>query len=87
MTSGKIVSVHKSLTELQSELCIKLRDIQREMNAGNATCSWCGKRRSEHLPDKRCNVYATSHHFLNIRHDEFEKTEKALELIEGLMEL
>ena len=86
MTSGKLISVHKSLTELQSDLCIRLRDIQREMNAGNATCSWCGKRRSEHLSDKRCNVYATSQYFTNIRSTEHTKTEKALELLEGLME-
>lgn len=82
-----LISQHKSLTELYADLCMRLRGIQKEMQAGNATCSWCGKRKAEHLHDGRCSVDALSQHFTNIRSDECERTQRALTLIEELRAL
>lgn len=81
---NQIISEHKSITEVYSELCIRLRDIQREVQEERAICQHCGHPKSRHCNDGRCDIYATSRHFHNIRTDEFERVQKALGLIEEL---
>lgn len=80
----KLIDSFKSLAELYADLCIKARELQRAIDSGTATCSWCGRRKSEHLFDGRCSCSALSHEFNDMRADEYAKTQKALGLIEEL---
>lgn len=82
-----LISDHKSLAELYSELLIKQREIQVQLDSGKATCSWCGRRKSEHLPDKRCSVSCLSQVFTAMRRGDMDSINKALGLIEELREL
>lgn len=79
-----IISQHKSLAEIYAELCIRLREIQREMASGEAACRFCSGRRSSHLPDGRCSSLAGSRTFVAGSYAEGSEIERALVLIEEL---
>lgn len=84
---ARLVSQHKSLTELYHQLLSDQREIDRGNENGTAICEHCKNKKSQHLPDDRCNVYATSRHFYSVDATRLEKIKQAIQLIETLTEI
>lgn len=78
-----IISQHKSLAELYSELCVRFREIHKMDQEGETTCK-CGTRKSAHLSDGRCSSWAGSQTFNSVESEELAKIGRALDLIEEL---
>lgn len=79
--------MHKSLSELYSELCIKLRAIAVAEAGGETACVWCRSRKKDHLHDGRCSSSAVSASFTSEQADKAKWIERALELIEELQRI
>lgn len=74
----------KTLRELKSLLCVRVREILKKKYAKQAFCVYCKRRESEHLSDGRCDVYATLLKFSSEDDDEYEQIDEALLHIEEL---
>ena len=79
-----IISQHKSLSEIYSELCIRLRAIDKAESEGNTVCKSCQEKKSKHLSDGRCSSWACSMTFASAQQDEASHIRRALDLIEEL---
>lgn len=79
--------VFESIAELYSDLCIKLRDLDRHDESGKAICVWCKEQKGRHLGDMRCSAAACSQYFTAVHNETKQKIVRALELIEELKEI
>lgn len=80
------LNLHQSLTELYSEMLLRRREIERGETNGTAECVWCGQYKRSHLPNMRCSSVTVTF-FTNTRDQERKQVDRALTLIEELMEI
>lgn len=83
----ELVPKHKSLTETYHDLLLRRRSLELAESNEEASCSWCGNKRSKHLHDGRCNVYATSQYYASNQRETVNAIDRALILIEELFRL
>lgn len=79
-----VVDAGKPLNQLHSDLCVRLRQIDRIEELSQSKCVRCGRLKANHCPDERCSIDALSRHFYSEHFQEHEKIKRALELIEEL---
>ncbi len=84
---SSLILMHHSLGEMYVDLLTKRRKIERLNQIGTVCCRLCKKPKSEHLPDGRCDVYATSLNFASESDSEATAIDRALVLIEELRDL
>ena len=81
------IDKHRSLTELYTNLLVKKREYERQLDKGEAKCLHCSRQKSVHLGDGRCSCAATSRTFRNESQPDIDRVGRALDLIEELMGL
>lgn len=79
-----LINEHQSINGVYADLCIKLRELQNSDDCGTAICQWCGRPKSNHLNDNRCDVSTLSQYFRPRWAEHKKKIERALSLIEEL---
>lgn len=77
----------KSIEELYAGLLRRKRKFERDEENGTAKCLHCQQQKSAHCHDGRCTVAATSRNFRNESQPEIDRTNRAITLIEELLEL
>lgn len=87
MPTDCIIQKHMSLTELYGHVLQMRREIEVADRKGTSICRTCKAAKSKHLPDGRCSSSAVSRTFMDDRHEEAAKLERALLLIEELTEI
>lgn len=92
MSIGRLISDHKSLAELYSDLLHRQRGIVRREDDGTAMCVFCNQKLSDHRTSTNmvtlhyCDSSKTTV-FTNELAEELNKTKRAITLIEELREL
>lgn len=79
------ISVHKSLTEVQADLCARFRQLHKAEQNGTAKCMHCEEVFSRHTPDGRCSVYSHSPTYVSAGIEELAQVSRMLELVEELI--
>ena len=87
MSRACIIQPHQSLTELYASLLRQKRDIEREIEQGRDTCKKCGLPHEKHVDGgHRCNSHNIES-FIPVRADERKNVERAIRLVEELMDI
>jgi len=74
----------QSFAHIYSALLIEARQIDVRAERQADTCIHCGRVQSEHLLDKRCNVYTTSREFYSVEGKRRATISKLLGLMEDM---
>jgi len=85
MSQAPVVNKTVSIDQNYADLLAKMRLLDRQGIA--AKCAHCGRTKGDHLPDGRCSTSCLSRSFHNVHHDLRQRIERAVELIEQLLEL
>ena len=79
-----VVNQSKTLEQSYTDALVRLRDIDREEQAGESVCSCCEEKKSDHCPDGRCSSWVCSRNFTPRRGEERRSIVRAIELLEEL---
>lgn len=83
----KIVDTEKSISGEYTRLLVEKRQLDIKEAIGETICRHCGRKKTEHLPDQRCSVYAGSRSFSSRNALRLTTINLALQYFENLFEL
>ncbi len=80
-----MIDTDKTISQNYNELLRRKRQIELQHSTGDVWCKRCKRLKKEHLPDSRCDTFATSGEFYSEYTEEMELLNQSLEAIEFLL--